>query len=165
MSKMPKIHTSCLNKIKEPIDPRKWKRSPKMSKYIIQGRCQQDQRLIRSDWPIMQMSYLVNDWKYWENLPAKNWYVRKATFARSRVCRRRERFMLHALYRIMSKTLKILKQAITDFLTDFLEFISLLSETLKMCMNYNVDSNIKSSNYSKIQFKPLIYFKLQQSSN
>ena len=51
------------------------------------------------------------------------------------------------------------------FLTDFLEFISLLSETSKMCMNYNVDSNTKSLNYSKIQFKPLIYFELQQSSN
>ena len=69
--------------------------------------------------------------------------------------------MLHTLCRIMLKTSKILKQAITDFL----EFILLLSKTLKMCMNYNVDSNTKSSNYSKIQFKPLIYFKLQQSSN
>ena len=37
------------------------------------------------------------------------------------------------------------------FLTDFLEFIPLLSEMSKMCMNYNVDSNMKSSNYSKIQ--------------
>ena len=52
-----------------------------------------------------------------------------------------------------------------NFLTDFLEFISLLSEMSKICMNYNVDSNTKSSNYSKIQFKPLIYFELQQSSN
>ena len=51
------------------------------------------------------------------------------------------------------------------FLTDFLEFISLLSEMLKMCMNYNVDSNTKSSDYSKIRFKPLIYFELQQSLN
>ena len=34
--------------------------------------------------------------------------------------------------RIMSKMSKILKQAIT-FLTDFLEFISLMSEILKMC--------------------------------
>ena len=31
--------------------------------------------------------------------------------------------------------------------------------------NYNVDSNTKSSNYSKIQLKALIYFELQQSSN
>ena len=30
---------------------------------------------------------------------------------------------------------------------------------------YNVDSNSKTSNYSKIQFKGLIYFELQQSSN
>ena len=51
------------------------------------------------------------------------------------------------------------------FLTDFLEFISLLSEMLKMCTNYNVDSNMKSLNYSKIRFKPLIYFELQKSLN
>ena len=31
--------------------------------------------------------------------------------------------------------------------------------------NYNVDSNTKSSNYSKIWFKALIYFELQQSLN
>ena len=66
--------------------------------------------------------------------------------------------MLYALCRIMSK---ILKQAITDFLN----FIPLLSETSKMGTNYNIDSNTKSLNYSKIQFKPLIYFELQQSSN
>ena len=69
--------------------------------------------------------------------------------------------MLHALCRIMSKMSKILKQAITDFL----KFISLLSEMSKMGMNYNIDSNTKSLNYGKIQFKPLIYFELQQSSN
>ena len=56
---------------------------------------------------------------------------------------------------------KILKQAITDFI----EFIYFLSKMSKMCMTYNVDSNTKSSNYSKIRFKPLIYFELQQSLN
>ena len=69
--------------------------------------------------------------------------------------------MLHALCRIMSKTSKILKQAITDFL----EFISLLSEMSKMRTNCNVDYNMKSSNYSKIRFKAVIYFELQESSN
>ena len=54
--------------------------------------------------------------------------------------------MLHALCRIMSKTSKILKQAITDFL----KFISLFSEMSKMGTNYNIDSNTKSSNYSEI---------------
>ena len=36
-----------------------------------------------------------------------------------------------------------------------------------MCMNSNVDPNMKTktSNYSKIQFKALIYFELQESSN
>ena len=66
--------------------------------------------------------------------------------------------MLYALCRILSKTLKI-----EIFLTDFLDFISLLSEVSKMCTNYNIDSNTKSSNYSKIQFKALIYFELQHS--
>ena len=30
--------------------------------------------------------------------------------------------------------------------------------------NYNVDSNMKSLNYSKVQFRTLIYFELQQNS-
>ena len=34
-----------------------------------------------------------------------------------------------------------------------------------MSMNYNVDSNKKSLNYSKIQFKALIYLELQESSH
>ena len=34
-----------------------------------------------------------------------------------------------------------------------------------MCTNYNIDFNMKYSNYSKIQFKLLIYFELQKSSN
>ena len=31
--------------------------------------------------------------------------------------------------------------------------------------NYNVDSNTKSSNYSKVRFKALIYFELEKTSN
>ena len=75
--------------------------------------------------------------------------------------------MLHAAYSVQDnvKNIKDIKTSHNRFLTDFLEFISLLSKTSKMCMNYNVDSNMKSSNYSKIQFKPLIYFELQQSLN
>ena len=34
-----------------------------------------------------------------------------------------------------------------------------------VCTNYNVDPNMKSWNYSKIRFKDLIYFELQQSLN
>ena len=34
-----------------------------------------------------------------------------------------------------------------------------------MCMNYNVDPNTKTSNNSKVRFKALIYFELQQSLN
>ena len=37
--------------------------------------------------------------------------------------------------------------------------------TSKSHLIYNVDSNSKSLNYMKIQFKGLIYFELQQSSN
>ena len=59
---------------------------------------------------------------------------------------------------------KDIKTSHNRFLTDFLEFIPLLSELSKMCTNYNVDSNMKSSNYSKIRFKPLIYFELDQTS-
>ena len=32
-------------------------------------------------------------------------------------------------------------------------------------LNYNVGSNAKSSNYSKVQFKALIYFELEQTLN
>ena len=75
--------------------------------------------------------------------------------------------MLHAACSVQNnvKDIEDIKTSHNRFLTDFLKFISLLSEMSKMCMNYNVDSNMKSSNYSKIQFKPLIYFELQQSSN
>ena len=31
--------------------------------------------------------------------------------------------------------------------------------------NYNADSNTKTSNYSKVQFKLFIYFELEQTSN
>ena len=58
---------------------------------------------------------------------------------------------IHAAYcllcKVMSKTLKILKQGITDF-NEFIYFLS------KTCTNYNVDSNTKSSNYSKIDLNP-----------
>ena len=63
------------------------------------------------------------------------------------------------------KDVEYIKTSHNTFLTDFLEFISLLSEMSKMCMNYKVVSNMKSLNYSKIGFKPLIYFELQQSLN
>ena len=63
------------------------------------------------------------------------------------------------------KDVEDIKTSHNRFLTDFLEFIWLLLKTSKMCMNYNVDSNMKSSNYSKILFKPLIYFELQENSN
>ena len=43
-----------------------------------------------------------------------------------------------------------IKTSHNRFLTDFLKFISLFSETSKMCMKYNADSNMKSLNYSKI---------------
>ena len=36
-------------------------KAPEVSKSAIQDSCWQDER---SDWPLMQMSYLVNDWKY-----------------------------------------------------------------------------------------------------
>ena len=75
--------------------------------------------------------------------------------------------MLHAACSVQNNVEDVedIKTSHNRFLTDFLEFISLLSEISKMCMNYNVDSNMKSLNYSKIRLKPLIYFELQQISN
>ena len=75
--------------------------------------------------------------------------------------------MLHAACSVQNnvKDVEDTKRSHDKFLTDFLKFISLLSEMSKMCMNYNIYSNMKSLNYSKIQFKPMIYFELQQSSN
>ena len=40
-----------------------------------------------------------------------------------------------------------------------------MSKESKVHSIYNVDSNMKSSNYIKIRFKGLIYFKLEQTSN
>ena len=75
--------------------------------------------------------------------------------------------MLHAACSVQNNVEDVedIKTSHNRFLTDFLNFISLLSEMSKMGKNYNIDSNMKSLNYSKIQFKPLIYFELQQSSN
>ena len=86
----------------------------KTAKQVIQGIVGKDQR---KGWPIMQMSYLVNDWKYLKNLPAKNWFARKANFARSRVCRRGRNYMLHGMLKgytkyPMSKESKEIKIAI-----------------------------------------------------
>ena len=75
--------------------------------------------------------------------------------------------MLHAACSVQNNVEDVedIKTSRNRFLTDFLEFISLLSEMSKICMNYNVDSNMKSLNYSKIRFRPLIYFELQESLN
>ena len=48
-------------KFKSQLTDENGKEAPKVSKYVIQGRCWLDQR---ANWSIMQMSYLVNDWKY-----------------------------------------------------------------------------------------------------
>ena len=69
--------------------------------------------------------------------------------------------MLHAPCKNNVEDVKDIKQVTTDFNL----FIYFLLKTLEMCMNYNVDPNMKSSNYSKIRFKPFIYVELQQSSN
>ena len=48
-------------KFKSQLTHENGKEVPKVSKYVIQGRCWQDQR---ANWSIMQMRYLTNDWKY-----------------------------------------------------------------------------------------------------
>ena len=57
--------------------------------------------------------------------------------------------MLHAACSVQNNVEDV-KDIKTSHLTDFLKFISLLLETSKMCVNYNIDSNTKSLNYSKI---------------
>ena len=46
------------------------------------------------------------------------------------------------------KDVEDIKTSHNRFLTDFLKIS--LSEMSKMCTNYNIDSNTKSSNYSQI---------------
>ena len=60
--------------------------------------------------------------------------------------------MLHAACSVQNNVndVKDMKTSHNRFLTDFLELFSLLSESSKMCTNFNIDSNKKSSNYSKI---------------
>ena len=59
---------------------------------------------------------------------------------------------IHAACSVQNNVKEVgdIKTSHNRFLTDFLAFISLLSKTSKMCMNYKVDSNTKSLNYSKI---------------
>ena len=42
--------------------------------------------------------------------------------------------------------------------------IDCLDMPFNVHLNYNVDSNMKTSNYMKIQFKAMIYFELQETS-
>ena len=78
-----------------------------------------------------------------EKLPAKNWFVRKATFARSRVCQRRQRFMLHYSVQDNVEDVEDIKTSHNRFLTDFLEFMGIIEnkDVCIMCMNYNVVAN------------------------
>ena len=41
----------------------------------------------------------------------------------------------------------------------------MMALSIQIQSNYNVDSNTKTLNYSKVRFKALIYFELQQSLN
>ena len=98
----------------------------------------------------MQMSYLVNDWKYERNLPAKNWLVRKASFARSRVCRRGQNYMLHAAWYV-ARLYEIcyvegVKRNKNSHNTVDLRHLSVMSKESKVHSIYNVDSNSKYSN-------------------
>ena len=61
MSEMSKEACLVSIKFKSQLTHENGKEAPKVSKYVIQGRCWQDQR---ANWSIMQMSYFVNDWKY-----------------------------------------------------------------------------------------------------
>ena len=43
--------------------------------------------------------------------------------------------------------------------------IDCLDMSFNVHSNYNADFNMKTLNYSKVRFKPLIYFELEQTSN
>ena len=75
--------------------------------------------------------HCVGQWlEILSNFPAKNWNVRKATCARSRVC---QRCMLHAAFSQQNYI-------------GFIYFLLKTSKMCTMCTNYNVDSNSKYSN-------------------
>ena len=73
-------------------------------------------------------------------LPAKNWYVRKVSFVRSRVCHM-STLLIHVCNEIRSHPNS---------------FHCICRHCRYIQLNYNVDSNTKSSNYSKVWFKALI---------
>ena len=64
--------------------------------------------------------------------------------------------MLYAACSVQNNVedVKDIKTGHNRFLTDFVKFISLLSETSKMCTNYNIDSNMKFLNYTKFNLNP-----------
>ena len=57
---------SCLYsiKFKSQLTCENDKEAPKVSNCVIQEAVGKIKELTRSGWPIMQMSYQINDWKY-----------------------------------------------------------------------------------------------------
>ena len=114
--------------------------------------------LTRPDRPIMQMSYsqLLGQWlKIWRKLSCQ-----KVVCGKSKFCKIQGMLKMSKMHATCS-----LQNNVEDIeaITDFIEFIYFFSKTSKMCTNYNVDSNTKSLNYSKIRFKALIYFEVQHT--
>ena len=60
-----------------------------------------------------------------ETFPPKTGLQEKATLARSKICQRCQRFMLHAAYSVQDNVEDVedIKISHNRFLTDFLEFI------------------------------------------
>ena len=76
--------------------------------------------------------------------------------------------MLHAAYSVQDNVedVKDIKTGHNRFLQISLSLFDYCQRRWRcMCMNYNVDPNTKTSNYSKVWFKALIYFELQKSLN
>ena len=85
-----------------------------------------------------------------EIFPPKKWFVRKASFARSRVCQRGQNYMLHAAWYV-ARLYKIpyvegAERNKNSHNTVDLRHLSLLSKESKGHSIYNVDSNSKYSN-------------------
>ena len=85
-----------------------------------------------------------------EIFPPKNWYDRKATFTRSRVCQRGRNYMLHAAWYVARfyeiSYVEGVERNKNSHNTVDLRHLSLMSKESKVHSIYNVDSNSKYSN-------------------
>ena len=71
---------------------------------------------------------------------------------------------LHALIFVLTVSTNKIPYSIHNSIA-LISGIDFLNIPFNVHSNYNADPNTKTSNYSKVRFKPLIYFELEQTSN